>query len=150
MRHQVRAHRIFERFGIKPSYLVDYPVAAQPDGYLPLRELLASGICDVGSQLHPWVNPPDERAVNGEAESFPGNLAEALERAKAVRLTACIQENLGHRPVIYRAGRYGAGPNTERILTDLGYKIDCSVLPYTDLSDRGGPDYTNWGRNRSG
>lgn len=145
MRHQVRAHRIFERFGLKPSYLVDYPVAAQPDGYLPLRDLLASGACDVGSQLHPWVNPPDERPVNNEAESFPGNLAEALERAKAVRLTNCIQENLGQKPIIYRSGRYGAGPNTERILTDLGYKIDCSVLPYTNLSDRGGPDYTNWG-----
>ena len=145
MRHQVRAHRIFSRYGIKPSYLVDYPVASQPDGYLPLRELLASAACDVGSQLHPWVNPPDERAVNNEAESFPGNLSAELERAKAIRLTDCIQENLGQRPIIYRAGRYGAGPNTQQILTDLGYKIDCSVLPYTDLSNRGGPDYSQWG-----
>lgn len=145
MRHQERAHRIFARYGLKPSYLVDYPVASQPDGYLPLRELLGSGACDVGSQLHPWVNPPDERAVESEFESFPGNLAEAMERAKAERLTACIEENLGQKPLIYRSGRYGAGPNTQRILTDLGYRIDCSVLPYTDLSDRGGPDYTQWG-----
>ena len=145
MRHQLRAHRIFSRYNIKPSYLVDYPVASQPDGYLPLRELLADGQCDVGTQLHPWVNPPDQRAVRHEGESFPGNLDENLERAKAVRLTDCIRDNLGQQPLIYRSGRYGAGPNTQRILTDLGYKIDCSVLPFTNLSDHGGPDYSQWG-----
>src|SRR3954469_24045493 len=55
---QIRAQEILERFGIKPTYLVDYPVAAQPEGYEPLKALLDAGRCDIGAQLHPWVNPP--------------------------------------------------------------------------------------------
>src|SRR5258706_6743894 len=58
MRHIGRAQRIFDRFGIKPVYVVDYPVAAQPDGYLPLLDILREGRCEIGAHLHPWVNPP--------------------------------------------------------------------------------------------
>jgi len=32
MRAQVRAHRIFDRFGIKPVYVCASPVASQADG----------------------------------------------------------------------------------------------------------------------
>ena len=143
MRHQVRAHRIFERYGLRPMYLADYPVVMQPEGYGPLGEWLASGVCDVGTQLHPWVSPPIEEAVS-EYTSFPGNLPEALERAKLRLLTEAIEDRFGRHPLAYRAGRYGAGPNTARILADLGYRVDCSVLPYTDFSGVGGPDYSDW------
>src|SRR5690606_9477265 len=55
---QTRAHRLFERHGIKPAYVIDYPVATQPDGWGPLAELHADGLCEIGAHLHPWVNPP--------------------------------------------------------------------------------------------
>lgn len=144
IRHQVRAHRVFERHGLRPSYVVDFPVASQADGYLPLRELLDAGACDIGAQLHPWVNPPLGPTASGVRDSYPGNLARSLEHGKIDRLTAEIEANLGVRPTLYRAGRYGAGANTRRILTELGYTIDCSVLPFTDLSRWGGPDYSAW------
>jgi hypothetical protein len=38
--------------------MVDYPVASQAEGRAPLRELMQSGLCDIGAQLHPWVTPP--------------------------------------------------------------------------------------------
>jgi hypothetical protein len=45
------------------------------------------------------------------------------------------------QPIIYRAGRYGVGPNTEALLDELGYKIDASVRPLFDYVDEGGPSF---------
>lgn len=143
IREQIRAQRIYDRFGVVPTYVVDYPVASQEHGYKPLREFMADGRCDVGAQLHPWVNPPIEEELI-ERNSFPGNLPSSLEHAKLKRLTEVIEENFRRKPTLYRAGRFGAGPNTPRILAELGYKIDCSVLPYTDLRQKYGPDYSRY------
>jgi hypothetical protein len=144
MRAQVKAHRIFDRFGIKPVYVCDFPVASQPDGYRPLRELLDDDRCVVGAHLHPWVNPPfDETVCN--ATSYPGNLPAALEREKLGVLTDTIAGNLGVRPVVYKAGRYGAGFRTTAALAALSYEIDTSVLARTDLTAEGGPDFSRCG-----
>jgi glycosyltransferase involved in cell wall biosynthesis len=140
MRFQERAQRIFDRFGVVPTYVVDYPVAAQEDGFRYLREFRAGGRCEIGAQLHPWVNPPFGEAV-GEYLSYPGNLPRAMEFEKLRRLTEIIEANLGVRPTVYRAGRYGAGSNTAGILAELGYRIDCSVLPLADPRLRYGPRF---------
>lgn len=140
IRHQVKAHRIFERYAVKPTYLVDYPVAAQADGYLPLAELLKDGVCEIGAHLHPWVNPPLEEAVS-ERMSYPGNLPAPLERAKLAALTAVIEENFGVTPRVYRAGRFGVGQATAGILQQLGYEVDTSVVPETDFRRWHGPDF---------
>lgn len=137
---QARAHRIFERYGLKPTYVVDYPVASKPEGFGPLRELLADGLCEIGSHLHPWVTPPFDEQVCPR-NSYPGNLPAALEREKLRRLTAVIEDNFGLRPVVYKAGRYGVGPATAGSLVELGYRIDTSVVPHLDLGADGGPDF---------
>ena len=144
MRHQERAHRIFDRYGVTPTYVIDYPVASQVDGFRPLAELLADGKCRIGAHLHPWVNPPYEEDVT-PANSYPGNLPPGLEREKLVRLTGTIEDNLGLTPTIYKAGRYGVGPETTRILQDLGYRIDTSIVPETDFGADGGPDFRGIG-----
>lgn len=141
LRNQVRAQEIFSRFGVVPTYAIDYPVASCPEGYQPLREFLQDGRCEIGAHLHPWVNPPIEEAFTWR-NSYPGNLPRRLERAKIIRLTDTIAANFGCRPVLYRAGKYGLGPHTFETLAELGYRIDCSILPYADLSHEGGPDYT--------
>ncbi len=140
MRHQVVAHRIFDRHGVVPLYAVDYPVATHPDGVQPLRELLADGRCEVGAQLHPWVNPPFVEEIC-ERNSFPGSLPMPLEFEKARLLTEAIRDSFGVQPQVYRAGRYGAGPRTADIMKALGYRADSSVMPAWDFSGRGGPDY---------
>jgi len=140
MRHQVLAQRIFERFGCVPTYAIDYPVAAQREGYAPLLEFLQSGACGIGTQLHPWLNPPIEEELC-ERNSYPGNLPKILEAAKLRVLTDVIEANLGIRPTLYRSGRYGLGPNTPDLLAAMGYRIDCSVRPHFASSGTGGPDY---------
>jgi hypothetical protein len=56
-------------------------------------------------------------------------------------LTGAIERSFGARPTIFKAGRYGYGSNTGRVLAELGYEVDCSFVPHTDFSADGGPDY---------
>lgn len=129
MRSQHLAHRVFERHGARPTYLVDYPVAVQAEGNGPLRELLRDGLCDVGAQMHPWVTPPFTEVVN-EHNSYAGNLPTLLELEKARRLTGTLGEVFGAHPGIYRTGRFGPGIRTADILRRLGYVADSSVAPF--------------------
>ena len=141
LRHLVRAQRIFDRHGVVPTYLVDYPVVAAPEAARPLREILADGRCEIGAHLHPWVTPPIEEEVCTR-NSFACNLPPDLERRKLETLTTAIEEAFGVRPLTYRAGRYGIGPRTLPHLAGLGYRIDCSVVPWHDYGPKGGPDFT--------
>lgn len=138
---QPLAQRIFEAHGVVPTYVVDYPVAATPAAVAVLRGFAAAGRCDIGAHLHPWVTPPAQGPVDAH-HSYPGNLPPALERDKLAALTQAIEAAFGRRPVVYKAGRYGVGPATAGILRGLGYRVDVSVVPHTDFSADGGPDFT--------
>jgi hypothetical protein len=135
------AQDILNEFDVQPTYLVDYAVAAQPAGVDPLKQILDDGRCNIGAQLHPWINPPIDE-VPTLRNTFQGNLPVALERAKIEHLTRTIRQSFGVHPTVFKAGRYGAGPNTAAALLANGYKVDASVMPYTDFSQDGGPNYT--------
>jgi len=132
---------VCERHGLVPTYVADFPVVTQPAGSAPLREFVREGRAEIGAHLHPWVNPPYEEVVDAQ-HSYPGNLPEPLERAKVEALAAAIEAAFGERPKVYKAGRYGIGPHSARILEDLGFDVDCSPCPAYDLSGDGGPDYS--------
>lgn len=138
--NQPLAQAIFDRHGLVPTYVIDYPVAASAPARAVLGGIAATGRCEIGAHLHPWVNPPAGGPVDA-FHSYPGNLEPGEERAKLAALTDCIAEGFGRRPDIYKAGRYGVGPATGRILADLGYRIDASVVPHTDFSPFEGPDF---------
>lgn len=128
--------------GVRPAYLMDYPVAANPESAGIIARFFADGECTIGAQLHPWVNPPFTEAL-AVRNSFPGNLPRELERAKLQNLTDKLAEGFGARPTVYRAGRYGVGPNTPAILAELGYRVDCSVRPLFDYRREDGPSFWN-------
>ena len=140
MAHQHLAHRLFDRYGVIPTYLVDFPVASQPQGYLPLLDFLRDGKCEIGAQLHPWVNPPMIEDVN-VSNSFPGNLPPDLEFEKLRILTDTIEQAFGVRPRVYRAGRSGVGKSTGETLKRLGYLIDTSVVPERSFTYENGPNF---------
>ncbi|GAA0585800.1 polysaccharide deacetylase family protein [Caenispirillum bisanense] len=131
---------VYDRLGLKPAYVIDHPVAATPSSARILRRLQDEGRCEVGTHLHPWVNPPDAEIVTSTT-SYAGNLPPELEHAKLSLLTDVIADAMGRRPTLYKAGRYGAGPNTSAILHGLGYTMDASVVPWVSFGDDGGPDY---------
>ncbi|MFC3174591.1 polysaccharide deacetylase family protein [Novosphingobium bradum] len=135
-----RFQQFCEGHGVVPVYLVDYPVATSPLAAEVLRDAVAAGRAEVGVQLHPWVSPPHDEEVN-EYNSFAGNLPAELENAKFSRLRDAIERAFGAPPRIYRAGRYGVGPNTPAILRDHGIAIDTSVRARFDYSTSGGRNF---------
>lgn len=135
------AHARFAGQGVAVTYLIDHPVATSRPAVAILRRLLEDGRSTIGTQLHPWVNPPFDEIV-GPANSYAGNLPRAVEAAKLRLLTDAIAQAFGFRPLVYRAGRYGIGPATFAILAELGYRIDSSMRVAYDYSRDGGPDYT--------
>lgn len=133
-------HRWFGDRGIYPCYLCDYPVVADEHAARLLRELVASGQSAIGAQLHPWVNPPYVEEPSAHL-SFGGNLPPDLEAQKLDVLTDVIADTFDQRPLAFRAGRYGLGPRTLRLLAARGYRLDTSVRAHHDYRPHGGPDY---------
>ncbi len=136
-----RGQAVFDRYGLRPVYVVDYPVASNPDSVARLRAILDRHGCEIGAHLHPWTTPPFEEDLSNR-NSFPGNLPPELEREKLGNLVALIERSFGVRPLFYKAGRYGFGQHTARTLSGLGIRVDFSILPGADLTWRHGPDFT--------
>ncbi|MFM5923928.1 MAG: polysaccharide deacetylase family protein [Novosphingobium sp.] len=145
--HTVARLAKFQEFcegqGVCPIYLVDFPIIANASAAAILRDAVADGKAEVGVQLHPWVSPPHAEQVT-EFNSFAGNLPPELEQAKFRNLRDAIEQAIGAPPLIYRAGRYGVGPNTAQILSEGGIAIDSSVRATFDYSNGGGPNFRDF------
>ncbi|MGB3795109.1 MAG: polysaccharide deacetylase family protein [Alteraurantiacibacter sp.] len=140
VRQLAKFQEFCEGQGVSPVYLVDWPIAKSATARHILRDPLMKRRAEIGVQLHPWVNPPFQEEVT-QHNSFAGNLPKELEDAKLTALRDAIETNFGIAPLIYRAGRYGLGPNTAELLAKHGIAIDSSVRPLFDYSSAGGPDY---------
>lgn len=136
-----RGQAYFAAAGVKPVYVTDYPVVDSDAAADMMGRWVADGTADIGAHLHPWVNPPHVEQVTA-ANSYAGRLPEAVERAKLEALCQRIAERFGQRPVAYRAGRYGVGPNSGRLLEEAGFRLDSSVRSRFDYSGQHGPDFT--------
>lgn len=132
----------FNSYDVQPVYMCDYPVVTHPDSAAILKDLVRSGACDIGAHLHPWVNPPHDELV-GKRNSFTGNLAPSLQKAKLCELTEAITALMGEKPCVFRAGRYGLGSETMSHLAELGYRMDVSVRSTFDYSAEHGPNYAD-------
>ncbi|MET0369830.1 MAG: polysaccharide deacetylase family protein [Sphingobium sp.] len=135
-----RGQAYFRDAGVQPVYVTDYPVADDDAAADMLGGWASAGEADIGAHLHPWVNPPHVEEVNA-ANSYVGFLPEHVERAKLEALVARLAQRFGRRPRAYRAGRYGVGPNSARLLEDAGFRLDSSVRSRFDYSGQHGPDF---------
>ncbi len=138
------AHRRFADLGIALACMIDHPIATDPAAIAILSSVIEDGRSEIGTQLHPWVNPPFDEDVSPIA-SYAGNLVAELEAAKIDVLTDAVAAAFGRRPRAYRAGRYGIGPRTIALLAARGYRLDSSVRPGYDYRADGGPDFTTHG-----
>lgn len=130
----------FEAANVAPIYLVDWPIVADDRAVALLGAARAAGRCEIGAQLHPWVTPPHDEEVN-ERNSYTGNLPPDLQRAKMAALRDAIAGRFGAAPTVYRAGRYGLGPDSAAMLAELGFRCDTSVRSGFDYRPGHGPDY---------
>lgn len=143
LRHIGRVHSVFRRFGVTPTYVIDFPVASQSAGYARIKEFAGEGECTVGAHLHPWVTPPFAEALT-RRNSFACNLAAPLEEAKLRTLKDVIGENLGIEPRVYKAGRYGFSSATAGVIERLGFDVDLSINPRMDYSAEHGPSFVRF------
>ena len=132
---------LMDSFDVQPVYVIDYPIVEHRASENPLLEFQRDRGAEIGLHLHPWVSPPHAESVN-TINSFASNLPMDLERKKIQTLAKRMTESLGFQPQVYKAGRYGIGPNTPQVLEEEGFLVDLSPCAAFDFSGEGGPDFS--------
>ncbi len=142
--------KLAERYGFRPTWLVNWEMAHDPALVEFLRDVLARNTGEVGLHLHAWDTPPLEPLTEEDARHHPYLIEypDALMHAKLERL-AGVLEHLFQRPLrSHRAGRWGFDGRYARWLRQHGFTADCSVCPGVDWRTTkgdprgaGGPDY---------
>ena len=115
--------------GVKPTYFVDYAVAANAKASHILKDIYSQGGVEIGSHLHPWCNPPYFGRTR-ERESHVINLPLEQVEQKLDALNQIINQNLGVVPISFRSGRWGVSGETLSLLANKGYTVDSSVYPF--------------------
>jgi peptidoglycan/xylan/chitin deacetylase (PgdA/CDA1 family) len=135
-----RLHALFAKHGVRPTYVITYPVAKDPQSAGVLRALLANGDCEIGAHHHAWETPPctDEDV---RRHPYASALPRAQFEAQLASLTGAIVEAVGTRPVSYRSGRFGFSAMHVAGLERLGYVVESSVAPLFYESHKGGPEF---------
>jgi hypothetical protein len=131
-----RLQDVCDRYGVAPTYLVTYEMAQDDGARGVLKELAATGRCEIATHHHPWSTPP---LVEGHL--YPLNLSPERFREQLKVLTESVAAIAGEAPVSYRAGRNGFTGWQVAILEELGYLVDSSVDPFFNEKRKGGPSF---------
>ncbi|MEM6602976.1 MAG: hypothetical protein AAF621_02900 [Pseudomonadota bacterium] len=138
--HHNHMYDFYRENEIVPILALSYPVLQDKSASDLIKNYYKAGEAIAAAHLHPWVTPPFKEEVNS-FNSYPGNLPYALEYEKLKVLTDYFKDVMDDADVkIYKAGRYGIGPNTTKTLSELGYEYDLSLHPGKNCSYDGGPD----------
>lgn len=133
-------HALFARHGVRPTYVITYPVAKDARSAQVLRELKAGGDCEIGAHHHAWETPPcTEEDVR--RHPYAANLPLRQFEEQLASLTVAIEEAVGERPVSYRSGRFGFSATHVAALEKLGYQVESSVAPLFYEAHKQGPDF---------
>jgi hypothetical protein len=135
-----RLHALFARHGVRPTYVVTYPVATDARSADVLRGLQAAGDCEIGAHHHAWETPPCT-AEDVRRHPYAMSLPLAQFEDQLARLTGAIEAAVGRRPVSYRSGRFGFSAAHVAALERLGYRIESSVAPLFYEAHKNGPDF---------
>lgn len=133
-------HALFARHGVRPTYVITYPVAKDARSAHVLRELKAGGDCEIGAHHHAWETPP---CTAGDIRRHPYAASLPLEQfeEQLSSLTQAIEEAVGERPVSYRSGRFGFAAAHVAALEAHGYQVESSVAPLFYEAHKQGPDF---------
>jgi hypothetical protein len=135
-----RLHAVFARHGVRPTYVITYPVARDPRSAEVLRGLLTGGDCEIGAHHHAWETPPCS-AEDIRRHPYASTLPRPQFENQLASLTEAIASAVGRRPVTYRSGRFGFSAEHVAGLERLGYLVESSVAPLFSESHKGGPEF---------
>ncbi len=142
--HLPNLQAILETYGVRPTYLVDFPVASQRLSVEILTRIVQEGQCELGAHCHPWNTPPFEEEY-GKRKSMLCNLSFREQLRKLTCLHQTIVNNFGTTPTSFRAGRWGYSQEVAKCLDILGYTVDSSITPLVDWRSNFGPDFSHVG-----
>ncbi|MCC7007876.1 MAG: hypothetical protein IT184_03595 [Acidobacteria bacterium] len=135
-----RLHAFLTGLGVRPTYVVTYPVARDHRSAAILRDLAARGDCEIGAHHHAWETPPCDA---GDVDRHPYALSLPLDRfdAQLRALTDAIADAVHAPPVSYRSGRFGFAAAHVSSLERCGYLVESSVTPLFYEAHKQGPDF---------
>lgn len=135
-----RLHAVFQKYKVRPTYLVTWPVARDARSAAVLRALREGRDCEIGAHHHAWETPPcteDDVRRHPYALQLPA----AQFAAQVAALTDAIGDAVGERPLAYRSGRFGFSADHVFDLERAGYAVESSVAPLFYEGHKGGPDF---------
>jgi hypothetical protein len=136
-----RFQSLCEKYGFRPSWLVNFEMAECPE------------FVEVGMHLHGWNSPPIRPLTDDDYRHQPYlfEYPEPVMREKIHFMTDLLEERFERKMVVHRAGRWGLNATYARLLVEHGYRVDCSVTPHLswqmypgDPLASGGPDFTSF------
>jgi hypothetical protein len=148
-RYLPRFQDLCESYEFKPTYLVDYEMASDPFFQDFGRNVIRRGAAEVGMHLHAWNTPPlSQRDGSQSQHIYITELPDEVMYEKMEFMTSLLRNVFHVKLVSHRAGRWGFDERVARVLSKLGYLVDCSVTPGVswchqkgDPHGNGGPDY---------
>lgn len=125
---------LFDRHGVRPTYLVTYEMATRDRAIEVLKPIHDGGRCEIGQHFHAWTCPPFERPSPEGVDlawlrGLQGELPDGLFYAKAEALRRAITSAYGRAPTSHRAGRWAIDLRTLHWLRDTGFLADSSMTP---------------------
>jgi peptidoglycan/xylan/chitin deacetylase (PgdA/CDA1 family) len=133
-------HALFARHGVRPTYVITYPVATDARSAGVVRALRERGDCEVGAHHHAWETPPCTRE-DARRHGYASQLPSTQFEQQLATLTDAIHSNIGVRPVSYRSGRFGFSAAHVSALERQGYRVESSVAPLFYEAHKNGPDF---------
>jgi hypothetical protein len=148
-----RFQTLCEKYGLKPTWLTNWEMAASPALVDFARDVLSREAGEVGMHLHAWNSPPIVPLTADDDENAPYLIEypEPVIREKVKVMTARLEDTFAVKMLSHRAGRWSFDEVYARILVEQGYTVDCSVTPLVswrfckgDPSKAGGTDYSRF------
>jgi hypothetical protein len=149
-RYLPRFQELCERYGFKPTWLMNYEMAQCPTFCEFGRDVLQRATGEIGMHLHAWNSPP---VTDGDPKSqaYLIEYTENVMNEKIKFMTEILEQRFDRKMVSHRAGRWALDSRYARLLVEHGYQVDCSVTPHVswasvlgDPNGSGGSDYTTY------
>lgn len=134
--------KLFDKYAVKPTYLITHPVAKHPNSIALLKRMLEDNKCEIGLHCHPWNTPPFEEKRNSY-NSMLCNLPLDLQLCKIGNLYHLITKIFGITPNSFRAGRWGFSNETGLCLARHNIGVDSSILAFQNWDLYSGPNFSD-------
>jgi hypothetical protein len=133
-------HALFRSHGVRPTYLITYPVAQDHRSAQVLKGFLDEGTSEIGAHHHAWETPPCT-ADDVKRHPYALQLSESQFTDQVATLSQSIHDAVGQRPLSYRSGRFGFSVSHVPALEKAGYRVESSIAPLFYEAHKGGPDF---------